>query len=188
MRSFLKANQSIDKILKAKGEQDRRKKNVQQMQADAVSDHEEDDQNAAQMAAAAQAQARALQADDGDPEPEVLQQILFPRQVGNVLRSCHSVPALEQVDICSRLAHRRSLLPGREAKNDISAAGAPGLYLIPSEATNCLPKSERSQAVSSQPVYVVICIRALQAANRCRLCFSAQGTYTTSPRSDNILE
>lgn len=62
-------------------EQEKRKQNVQKMQLDAVSDNEEDEEAAEQMAANAQRQAQALQAEDGDPEPEVLQQVLYPRQV-----------------------------------------------------------------------------------------------------------
>ena len=78
---FLQANKNLDKLLKSKGEQEKRKKNVQKMQSDAVSDNEEDEEAAEQMAANAERQAQTLQAEDGDPEPEVLQQVLFPHQV-----------------------------------------------------------------------------------------------------------
>lgn len=78
---FLQATKNLDKLLKNKGEQEKRKRNVQKMQKDAVSDNEEDEEAAEQMAANAQRQAQTLQAEDGDPEPEVLQQVLFPQQV-----------------------------------------------------------------------------------------------------------
>ncbi len=52
------------------------------MQATAVSDSEEDDGAAEQMAVTAREQANALQAEEGDPEPVVLQQVLFPAHVG----------------------------------------------------------------------------------------------------------
>ena len=52
------------------------------MQATAVSDSEEDDGAAEQMAVTARQQANALQAEEGDPEPVVLQQVLFPANVG----------------------------------------------------------------------------------------------------------
>lgn len=77
---FLQASKTIDKLLKNKGEQEKRKRNVQKMQKDAVSDNEEDEEAAEQMAANAKRQAQTLQAEDGDPEPEVLQQVLFPQQ------------------------------------------------------------------------------------------------------------
>lgn len=79
---FQKADKRMNALLKAQGEKAKRRKNVQQMQAAAVSDSEEDDGAAEQMAVTAQQQARALQAEDGDPEPVVLQQVLFPAQVG----------------------------------------------------------------------------------------------------------
>ncbi len=69
-------------LLKTKGEQATRRKNVQQMQAEAVSDSEEDDGTADQMAVTARQQANALQAEEGDPEPVILHQVLFPAQVG----------------------------------------------------------------------------------------------------------
>ena len=52
------------------------------MQATAVSDSEEDDGAAEQMAVTARQQANDLQAEEGDPEPVVLQQVLFPASVG----------------------------------------------------------------------------------------------------------
>ena len=58
---------------------------MQQMQEAAVSDNEEDDGTAEQMAVTAQQQASALQAEEGDPEPVVLQQSLFPVQVTNAV-------------------------------------------------------------------------------------------------------
>lgn len=85
---FLQATKMLDKLFKSNKEQEKRKKNVQKMQLDAVSDNEEDEEAAEQMAANAQRQAQALQAEDGDPEPEVLQQVLYPRQVHWHTRMC----------------------------------------------------------------------------------------------------
>lgn len=79
---FKKADKRIDGLLKTKNEKTKRRRNVQQMQATAVSDSEEDDGAAEQMAVTAQQQANALQAEEGDPEPVVLQQVLFPANVG----------------------------------------------------------------------------------------------------------
>ncbi len=76
-----KADKRIDGLLKTKNEKTKRRRNVQQMQATAVSDSEEDDGAAEQMAVTARQQANALQAEDGDPEPVVLQQVLFPSNV-----------------------------------------------------------------------------------------------------------
>ncbi|KAL0038240.1 hypothetical protein WJX79_009819 [Trebouxia sp. C0005] len=80
---FKKADKRIDGLLKTKNEKTKRRRNVQQMQATAVSDSEEDDGAAEQMAVTAQQQANALQAEEGDPEPVVLQQVLFPANVGS---------------------------------------------------------------------------------------------------------
>ncbi len=77
-----KADKRIDGLLKTKNEKTKRRRNVQQMQATAVSDSEEDDGAAEQMAVTARQQANALQAEEGDPEPVVLQQVLFPAHVG----------------------------------------------------------------------------------------------------------
>ena len=63
---FLQASKNLDKLAKSKGEQEKRKKNVQKMQSDAISDNEEDEEAAEQMAANAQRQAQTLQAEDGD--------------------------------------------------------------------------------------------------------------------------
>jgi len=78
---FKKADKRIDGLLKTKNEKTKRRRNVQQMQATAVSDSEEDDGAAEQMAVTARQQANALQAEEGDPEPVVLQQVLFPANV-----------------------------------------------------------------------------------------------------------
>ncbi|DBB13580.1 TPA: hypothetical protein ACH3X3_000611 [Trebouxia sp. C0006] len=78
-----KADKRIDGLLKTKNEKTKRRRNVQQMQATAVSDSEEDDGAAEQMAVTAREQANALQAEEGDPEPVVLQQVLFPAHVGS---------------------------------------------------------------------------------------------------------
>lgn len=78
---FQRATKRINGLLKFKDEKVKRIKNVQQLQAAAVSDSEEDDGAAEQMAVTAQQQANALQAEEGDPEPVVLQQVLFPAQV-----------------------------------------------------------------------------------------------------------
>lgn len=78
---FQRAAKRMNGLLKAKDEKVKRIKNVQQLQAAAVSDSEEDDGAAEQMAVTAQQQANALQAEEGDPEPVVLQQVLFPAQV-----------------------------------------------------------------------------------------------------------
>jgi hypothetical protein len=80
---FKKADKRIDGLLKTKNEKTKRRRNVQQMQATAVSDSEEDDGAAEQMAVTARQQANALQAEEGDPEPVVLQQVLFPAKVGS---------------------------------------------------------------------------------------------------------
>ena len=79
---FKKANKVMDGLLKTKNEKTKRRRNVQQMQATAVSDSKEDDGAAEQMAVTARQQANALQAEEGDPEPVVLQQVLFPANVG----------------------------------------------------------------------------------------------------------
>lgn len=52
------------------------------MQAAHISDSEEDEGVADQMEVTARQQANALQAEEGDPEPTVVQQVLFPAQVG----------------------------------------------------------------------------------------------------------
>ncbi|DBA92848.1 TPA: hypothetical protein ACH3X1_003025 [Trebouxia sp. C0004] len=80
---FKKAHKSMDGLLKTKNEKTKRRRNLQQMQATAVSDSEEDDGAADQMAVTARQQANALQAEEGDPEPVVLQQVLFPANVGS---------------------------------------------------------------------------------------------------------
>ena len=54
------------------------------MQAAHISDSEEDEGVADQMEVTARQQANALQAEEGDPEPAVVQQVLFPTQVMTV--------------------------------------------------------------------------------------------------------
>lgn len=106
---FLQANKNLDKLLKSKGEQEKRKKNVQKMQSDAVSDNEEDEEAAEQMAANAERQAQTLQAEDGDPEPEVLQQVLFPHQVqghAHIFYTSGAVPCTRCLHGKSRAMHR----------------------------------------------------------------------------------
>ena len=71
----------MNRLLKTQAEKAKRQKNVQQMQAAHVSDSEEDDAAQQQQMDIAHQQAKELQADEGDPEPIVLQQALFPAQV-----------------------------------------------------------------------------------------------------------
>ena len=68
-------------LLKVNEEKAKRKIKVEQMQNAAVSDSEEDEGLADQMEVTARQQADALQAEEGDPEPVVLQQVLFNTQV-----------------------------------------------------------------------------------------------------------
>ena len=53
------------------------------MQAAHESDSEEEEGAAEQMEATARQQASALQAEEGDPEPVVLQQVLFQAEVSS---------------------------------------------------------------------------------------------------------
>ena len=76
-----KADKRMNGLLKTKAEKAKRQKNVQQMQAAHVSDSEEDDAADRQQMEIANQQAKELQADEGDPEPTVLQQALFTAQV-----------------------------------------------------------------------------------------------------------
>lgn len=78
---FKKANRTMTTLLKVDAENAKRKVKVEQMQKAAVSDSEEDEGIADQMEVTARQQADALQAEEGDPEPVVLQQVLFHTQV-----------------------------------------------------------------------------------------------------------
>ncbi|KAL3148440.1 hypothetical protein ABBQ38_013891 [Trebouxia sp. C0009 RCD-2024] len=80
---FKKANRTMTTLLKVDAENAKRKVKVEQMQKAAVSDSEEDEGIADQMEVTARQQADALQAEEGDPEPVVLQQVLFHTQVAN---------------------------------------------------------------------------------------------------------
>ncbi|KAL3137095.1 hypothetical protein ABBQ32_006679 [Trebouxia sp. C0010 RCD-2024] len=80
---FKKADRTMTTLLKVNGEKAKRKVKVEQMQKAAVSDSEEDEGIADQMEVTARQQADALQAEEGDPEPVVLQQVLFHTQVAN---------------------------------------------------------------------------------------------------------
>ena len=68
-------------LVKVTGENAKRKTKVAQMAKAAVSDSEEDEGAVDQMEVTARQQASALQAEEGDPEPVVLQQVLFHIQV-----------------------------------------------------------------------------------------------------------
>ena len=80
---FKKAARTMTTLLKVNGDNAKRKNKVAQMQKAAVSDSEEDEGVAEQMEVAARQQANALQAEEGDPEPVVLQQVLFHIQVSS---------------------------------------------------------------------------------------------------------
>ena len=83
-----KADKTMTTLLKANGEKAKRKIKVAQMQKAAVSDSEEDEDIVDQMEVTARQQANALQAEEGDPEPVVLQQVLFHIQVGQSRAVC----------------------------------------------------------------------------------------------------
>lgn len=84
---FKKANRTMTTLLKVKGENAKRNIKVEQMQKAAVNDSDEDEGIADQMEVTARQQADALQAEEGDPEPVVLQQVLFHTQVSQAGQS-----------------------------------------------------------------------------------------------------
>lgn len=148
---FKKADKTMDGLLKTKNEKTKRRRNVQQMQATAVSDSEEDDGAAEQMAVTARQQANALQAEEGDPEPVVLQQVLFPANVGSPPR-CTFEGAEDLIQGCA--AELQSLSTSAASKVDVPCS----LLLNGLLQRHCFTSSRQCSAALVQNLFQLLAL------------------------------